>query len=275
MNALIKALDEIKYTIPFEVLRVVFRNTTDWRSAPTSLDSEILNKVIRPRVLLDCNLVGGQSIMVNLGDIPYQYNDAYSIVYRIPAERLLYRSLISVLSVGYLPFLPGHGGGYGNSIGAANAFAMNNFNDVSMAAQRVADSFSSMPSVSTAQAEIIADNTVLIRDTNRVTNAYQLRCIIGNEENLNNINPRSYISFTKLCQLAVKSYIYNNMIIKMDSAFLSGGQELGAFKNYVENLADSEEMYRTELTEVWQKVAFMNDQVNHTRFLKSMLSPGI
>lgn len=275
MNLVSKILDEIKYTIPYEVLRVVFQNSQNWRAAPTSMDHEILNKVIRSRVFVDANLVGGQAIMVVLADLPPQYNDGYSIVYQIPSERLLNRSLISVLSVGYLTTVHSLGSGGFNGFGASPTVGFNNSNDVLRAGQRVMDSHSSMPNVSTATAEIIADNTVLIKDTNRVTTAYMLRCIIGNDEAMNNINPRSYLSFTKLCALAVKSYIYNKMIVQIDSAFLSGGQDLGAFRTYIESLSDSEEMYRIELNEVWQKVAFMNDQVSHTRFLRSMISPGI
>ena len=65
------------------------------------------------------------------------------------------------------------------------------------------------------------------------------------------------------------------MIIKIDQAYLTGGQELGAFKNYVENLSDAEENYQTYLKEVMQKVFFMNDSSNYNRFIALQMNPSI
>jgi hypothetical protein len=275
MNAISKALTELRFRIPDEILRVVFTSTQDWRAASISIDEIILRKVIRPRVLVDANLVGGQTIIVDLSRINPEFYDNTSIIYHIPSEYLLGRSLISALSVGYLPVSPRSNHGYGGFAGVASPMGSVNASNITHAAMRVGDSFSAMPNVSTAQVEVIGDNTILIRDMNRVTSCYQLRCIVGNDPNMDNISPRSYHSFCKLCELAVKSYIYNTMIIKMDTSYLQGGQELGAFKSYVENLADSEEMYQTELRESWMKISFMNNSMDHASFIRSMVSPGI
>lgn len=271
MNILSKALDHIKMTIPVEVLRVAFQDDLqNWRQAPVGIDEMIMDKVIRPRVLIDANLVGGSQVLISLEGLVPKYGDYYSAVYEVPMERTSYRHIISVLSVNYLPFVAsGMRGAMGGMMPATNS------NDIAMAGSRLMDSHSSIPAVSTANCELIGANTVLIRDQFRMASTYILRCIIGNEENLNNISQRSYLSFATLCQLAVKSFIYNRMIIRMDQAYLAGGQELGAFKNYVESLSDMEEMYQTYLRETWSGTAFMNDQLSHDRFIKLQISPGI
>jgi hypothetical protein len=272
MNILIKALDTIKYSIPNEILRIAFKDDIiNMRQAPTSLDEQIMSKVIRPRILVDSNLVGGQMIIVSLQGVPPKYVDTYTIIFEIPLELIMYRNIISVLSIGYLPYVSSYNS-LGSGMGTVNP---NSMNDVMSAAQRVGDSVSNIPPISNATVELIGANTILVRDQLRVTNAYQLRCIVANEENLNNISPRSYQAFSKLCLLAVKSYIYNKLIIAIDMAYLTGGQELGQVKSYVEGLSDAEENYQTYLAEVMAKVFFMNDTQSYARFIRTQISPGL
>ena len=272
MNAIRKAIDEVKWRIPSQVLQIVFKDTVSgWRGAPISIDELMLSKVIRPRVLIDANLVGGMEIIIPLDGLIPEYIDNYSLVYKIPDDRVLGRSIISVLSIGYMPYSNGFnsmGTSYGN-------IAPTSINDTASAAQRLADSYSSIPPISNAVIDLIGHNTVVIRDQYRVSAAYQLRAIVGNEDNLNNINPRSYHAFAKLVELAIKSYIYKEMLISIDQAYLMGGQDLGAFKTYIETLSDSEDMYQTYLRETWQNVAYHNDVVGFDRHLKLMVASGL
>jgi hypothetical protein len=264
-----KALDEVKYRIPIQVLHEAFKpNYGSWRqTAPVSMDSEILSKVIKPRVIVDTNIVGGQIALIPLDGLTPEYIDRYSVLYHIPPERLNNRAIMSVLSVGLAPYGVGNSG-YAAVPGAGSS-------DLVGAAARVGNAMSSVPMMSNAVAELVERSTVVIRDTSQPNYYYVLRCVVGNEQNMENINPRSWHVFSKLCELAVKSYIYNTMLIKIDQAFLSGGQELGAFKSYVEGLSDSEEMYQTQLREVWQAVNFMNSSSDYSRFIRLQVSPGI
>lgn len=231
----------------------------------------MMAKVIKPRVLVDANLVGGSMAIISLEGLPAKYIDTYTVVFEVPPDRTNGREIVSVLSIGYLPQMNAFNT-MGNGNGTINP---NSMSDLMSVAQRVVDSHSNIPVISTASCDLIGFNTVLVRDQMRVTTAYQIRGMLANEVNLNNINPRSHLAFSKLCTLAVKSFIYNRMLIAMDQAFLSGGQELGAFRTYVESLADSEEMYQTYLREVWQKTAFMNDVPSYNRFIRLQISPGI
>lgn len=209
--------------------------------------------------------------IISLEGLPPKYIDTYTVIFEIPTDRTAGREIVSVLSIGYLPQMAAFNTA-GNGMGTVSP---NSMSDLMSASQRVMDSHSNVPTISNATCDLVGFNTLLVRDQMRVTAAYQIRCMLANESNLNNINPRSYLAFTKLCTLAVKSYIYNHLLISIDQAYLQGGQELGSFRSYVESLADSEEMYRTYLTEVWQKTAFMNDNPSFSRFIKSQLSPGI
>jgi hypothetical protein len=269
MSILTKAVDELKYRIPNEILNQTFKpNYGSWRqSSPISIDQEILNKVIKPRVIVDTNIVGGQIAIISLLGLAPEYIDTFSMVYHIPPDRLNNRMMVSVLSAGLSPYGAGNVGAAGMTGGCSN--------DLISAGNKVGASFATVPLTTNASVELIGRSSVLIRDSMHPNYYYTLRCVVANEENMGNINPRSWHVFSRLCELAVKSYIYTTMLIRIDQAFLSGGQELGSFKSYVEGLSDSEEMYQQYLKETWQAVNFMNSTADYSRFIRMQISPGI
>lgn len=272
MNIIQKIVSELHFRIPIEVLQIAFRDDIqNWRRAPISLNEQIMNKVVRSRFLIDADIVGGQTVIVSLEGLSPNFMDTYTLIYEIPEYMVNYRTIMSVLIIGYMPFSSAFNS-MGAGMGVVNPTSMS---DLMSATQRVADSHSNIPAVSNATVDLIGKNTILIRDQMRVTNAYQLRCVIGNEEHLNNIQPRSAHVFAKALELATKSYIYNRMIIRMDQAFLSGGQELGRIKEVIDSYSDAEEMYQTHLREVIMAVSFMQTAANHERFIKLQLNSAL
>lgn len=269
MNAIAKAVDEAKYRIPSRVLKEAFKDSKySWRPSNVSIDEQITNKVIRSRVLVDCNLVGGVEMIVSLEGLGYDTVDNYTIVYHIPKERTQNRSIMSVKSVGYAASTSAMG-----AMGSLGSLPFND-NDMMGMANAVVNSHSSAPTVSTANVTLVAENTIMVRDMARMMGNNYLRCIVADDENMNHIPPRAIPQFCKLVELAVKSYVYNQLIIEMGDAFLSGGQELGVFKSVVEGYADSEQMYQDYLVQ-WSGVAFLSDGVRATRHIKLLIGAGI
>ncbi len=263
MNPITKALDDIKFRIPRFILEQTFQPpASEWRNSLTSLDERITNAVIRPRVLIDCNLVGGTEAFIYIEGVEMELVNPYTAIYRIPKERTQGRTIISVSSV--YNFL----GGMLTSPGTISPFITN---DLTMAGNAMINAVSAPPAISTAYVQLIAENTVMVKENTRISAINYLRCTLADDENMNHLQLRSYPAFVKLVELAVKSYIYNTMIIRIDSAFLQGGQELGAFKSTVEGYADSEEMYQDYLKNQWSAVALMNDGEAIRRILKLMI----
>lgn len=271
MNPIVKAIQDLKFKIPMELLQVAFQRD-EWNHYYNniSLDEQIRIKVINPRVLFDCNMVGGQQVLISLEGLAPLSATQNMIVYRIPAERVGNRSIVSVLSISYTP----HDTMFG-TMGELTAFASPlSMNSVANVTQRISDSVSLAPVVSNAQVELIGHNTIAIHE-NRITSTYFLRCLVENEENLNNIKPRTFYNISKLVELAVKSYIYNKLIVRIDQAYLQGGQELGRIKEIVDSYSDSEELYQTYLKEVMSKVLLMNDHTSYSRLIRIGVSPGL
>lgn len=279
MNAVKMALNQLMFTIPKEVLEVAFKDENDswrtnsnaWKITSLSLDKKIRNQVIIPRVLIDCNLFGGQTAIISMEGLEPVFRDNYNVVYEIPKSRTQNRTIMSILEVGYTPYA----GAYSMGAVAYGMTTTGSVNPVLNAGQRVGDAMSGIPPVSVAYVELVAENTILLRDQYRITGAYYARCMLENEENLNNINPRSLPNFSKLVELAVKSYIYNKLLIKIDQGVIYAGYELGAMKSYIESLSDSEEMYQTFLREKWAPTAFCNDIHAYDRFIKVQINPAI
>lgn len=262
MGPIGKAIDEVKFRIPRRILEEVFLKRSErWRSAPTSLDEEILKAVVRPRVLVDCNLVGGTEAFIPLETAPVERANDYTSVYRIGKDLTQGRTIISALNITFSDPTRAAAYGYGTA-------ASGNYSIMQNVGQGVMDAHGAIPVTSTASVQLIAENTVMVRDTTLLPANIYLRCVLANDENMSHIQIKSYREFSKLVEHAVKAFIYNAYVIEMDMGQLVGGQNLGRFKEIVDGYADQEELYQTFLGERWQKVAFMNDTETYKRFLK-------
>lgn len=263
MMAITKALLEVRMNIPPQILQEVFAPKTTWhRPSSNTINENIMATVIRPRVAVDCDLVGGVEILVDLTGIPMEVTNDYTSVYRIPKGKTQGRSIISVSSITY---------GDLTRMSVLNAAPSQGQSAMLQAGDSLVNAMGSFPTLGSAQVQLIGENVVMVRDQITLPPRSFLRCTIGNDEALSHLQVRSLIAFSKLVVLAVKAYIYNELIITLDQAKLQGGQELGAFKTLVESYADANELYQTFLAEHWTKVAFMNDRESYSRFLKMVI----
>lgn len=269
MSAIQKALTDIKFVVPPQILFEAFKDSSASRfNIPTrSIDEVIKEKVLYPRVLVDCNLVGGSYSIIDLTNLSPMTPAFNQFVFQIPDNLTGGRKIMSALSVSYIP--------YTASFYANQYLGVGNGNNLTNAAERVFNSHASVAAISTARVELIGHNLILITDKNVISPTYAVRVILENDEHLSNIQPRSWLVFSELCALAIKSYIYNTLAIQMGSAYLQGGQELGIFKEIIDGYSNAEEDYKTKLREVWMGVAVMNDPSQYTKFLKLQISPAL
>lgn len=268
MSPITKAIDECKFRIPRQILNQVFTDRTyHWRDRPISIDEQITNAVIRQRVLVDCNLVGGKEVFIILDNLPIDKPDIYSSVFHIPKTYTQGRSIVSALSIGVTS------AAMLNTNYGLSGVKPCSVTPVLQQAMNVMDAMGSVPLVSSARVELIGENTILVRDNAPLSPGSTLRCILANDEHMNHLPLRAHLAFSKLVELAVKSYVYNEYVIVMDQGQLSGGQELGRFKDIVDSYADSEELYQGYLKTTWSKVSFMADRERYQRHF-SMITGG-
>lgn len=262
MNPIQKAIADIKFKIPMDVLMAAFAHREfGQRPNPTNIDTAIRYEVIEAKVRPDCDLVGGTQVEIPLASVPAEFLDPYSVVYRIPKNLTQNRTISRVLSV---------------SLGSSRYVGMQpgqtqNYSQMLNAAQAVVDAVSEIPVVSTAYIRLIAENTVLITDNVAIGAYAYLRCYLEHDTDFSQLRSTTYTKFSRLVELATKAYIYNKLAIPMGQAQLVGGQELGRFREIVDGYADAAELYETFLEETWRKVAIMDDTTSRERHLRMLV----
>ena len=271
MDLINKAIAEIKFRIPREILKLAYQDKQTFRAAPISLDEQIRRKTIMARVLVDTNIVGGDTIIVDLKGLEPKVIDKYNYIFEIPAARVNHRTILTALSVNYMAY----NSVANNYLPGTSASTPNYINDVTSAAHRAMDSRGNIPIVSNSECIMVGHNTVMVRNHLITAAVVQLRCVVTNDERLSNISIRNAHSFAKLCELAVKSFIYNELLVSLDRGYLERGQELGVIKSYIDGLSDAEEMYQTYLREEWGAVGTINDRLTYEDLLRIQISPSL
>ena len=261
MSPISKALDDIKFRIPRQILKKVF-DQRDWsnKKLSISMDEQILVKVIRPRVMVDADLVGGVEHRVDLADCEVTQTDDYTYVFRVPKNKTQNRSIMSVRNITF------------NDPTAISNFGTANLQNNSALlnlGQALIDQHGTIPNASAGRTQIIGDNVIMCSEIYIVpANAY-MRVILANDSQLSHLQLRSYPYFSKACVLAVKAFIYNEYVIEMDMGELRGGQQLGSFKSEIEKWADADELYLEYMEKDWKAVATMNDAETWDRMIRS------
>lgn len=260
MSVIQHALNDIRYKIPKRVLNLAFVPRVS-RLSQTYVDvpEQIMSLVIRPRVLVDLNVVGGQEVFIPLDQAHVENLDPVTSVFRIPKELTDGRSIISVKSINYIS---------PSSIAIYGSVAQCNRGSIMTGAKAMMDAMSDMPPVSTSEITLIGENVVMVKHATFIPPQSQLRCVIEYDSDMNQINPRSFKVFSHLVMLAVQAYIYQMLVIDMDEGYLQGGAELGSIMQFVNKYEGAEDAYTEYLTTKVQKVLFLNDDEKVNRMMR-------
>lgn len=271
MNPILYALNHLRHSIPQDILHLAFsprsavNPTVRWGNNNdfSSLDHQIRDKVIEGRVNLDCDLVGGTQVAIDLRGVSYEQYDMRSRVFRIPYERSGGRRIVSVQTLNYLNYngMPSYHHGTGDQLLQAS---MDMYYAVA-----------SMPIVSTANCQLIGDNVVLVQDNvQQFSDQLAMTCLVENDSEMSNLNPGAYMHYAKLVELATKAYIYIQLSIRIDEGVLHAGMNLGRIREFVDGYSDANEMYQEYFMSTWRRVSYTNDRVRMHSFVRSMMGRG-
>jgi hypothetical protein len=269
-SAFSKILMDVRSHINRRILDEAFKPQLAYKIGSTSIDDNIISKVIRPRVMVDLNIMGGVEVIVDLNDLTSEIINLTDLVFVIPKAKTQNRSIISPLSVSFLTSrMPGAwfgGTGY-TTTGILNT---RDNSAVTSAIAGIVSSFDKIPVTATADVELIGENTIIVKNIpGQLMNMY-LRCLVGNDDNLANVPLKALMLLGKIAVAAVKAHVYLVLQEKIAMGKLEYGQEFSYIKDVVDQYADANDTYN-DLLEKWKTVAFMMDTTSMSRYITGMV----
>lgn len=265
MNPITYALNDLDFHISREVLNVSFKELQPLISSNvTSIHEVITNEIIRRKVLVDCNIVGGEEVDIFLDKciVEHIYEQNETVI-RVPMSLTGNRSIIEPLSLVLNTYIAGNGmltGSTSNQLGLM---------------QKLTASQTGPDVIQTSKMQMIGKNTILVQSSTALFTNGILRVNIENSSNLDNMGSRFNLVFSRLVRQAIKMYIYNNIRVKVNQGYIYGGHELSIITDIMNEYSDQESMYYETLTKEWSKCQFLNSEKAMTSLIGMMLGSNM
>ena len=245
MNNLAYLLSCIRHEIPSEILNMAFLPQTQLGMITPSLDYVITNKVITNWVLRDCNVVSGIETIIDITNVKTEQVNM-GLILHVGLGPTGGRNISSVLSVGY---------GYNAMAGGQPG---------------IASALTEPLQTSDARCQLIGPNIVFVEGYTGIwlTN---IRCVLENDAEFNNISPRALPLLSDMCTLATKAYIYNSLTIQLSNAVVLRGIDMARYMEMVNSYSEAAKEYRDILQTRWVKVNIMADRVSWNRHIRRII----
>jgi hypothetical protein len=244
MNNVQYLLDKIKERVPIEILNLCFLPKPMYNVLPITIEDSIRKKIIIEKVLRDCNLFGGVETYVDISLCRTEMVDTGNLVY-VGFEPTGGRKIVSALSVGFAGIMTG-------SVAPTIASAVAN------------------PYVMTdVRIEIVGDNIIYL-DGYIGARYSVLKCILNRDDDFASIPQRAIPTLGDMAVYAAKSHIYITLKIKLSSAEIVQGVDIGVIKEMVDEYADAYDMYQ-ELLVKWRRISIMADKPTKMRLIRALV----
>lgn len=273
MSAVDAALRTIHYSIPPEILKRVFSTVFEPQNrgfylTESAIRAAIQTHVIDGRVRPDCDTMNVTQVDIPLAGIVPQIAPPRSAIFKIPKDATGGRIITSVSALIYSTNFNSVSN-LGYSLGG-NSW-LTGQTPMQAMARRSMESMAPIPESETPYVSIIGENVIAVEGYLPRVHSAWLRCHVGNDTHFSTLPQPYWLSFAELCLRACKAFIYNFYVIEMDEGVLSGGRELGAFKEIIQEYRDANELYTEYLNTTWRKQTFLADPKRKARNIRSML----
>jgi len=257
MDAISKALQEVYFGIPKEILQLAYNDNP--ANAVLSLDEVILSRIIRPKILVDCNLIGGVEVYVPMEQCQViDHSTSYALEYIINVPKTLTSNRSIITPIGIFS-------GYRSIPNTSTGSSLEN------AVMNQLLAIDPPAVISTARLELIGENKIFVVGATSNFMLGSLKVILENDNNLSNISPRSYLAFSNLVILGVKADIHNRLQVSLGQGYISNGHELGVVTDIINDYSSARDDYNEYLTNTWGKVAYHNDKERLHNHVAGML----
>lgn len=247
-NTMRMVLSNIHNSIPEEILNIAFNPTNN----AVSVDQTIITKVIKNRVLMECNLMAGvtKHILLTYAMIEPMHRTSQEnrtfvgnfSVYRVPEYDRDFRPIVSVSAVNYPNYTDGLPYVYSRPGLGANAYKLG---------RAVLESHTMTSGLVVPTGKVLPGGGDLIQLTPaQHTNVdWLVTCRLAYDENFTDLNHSAVFALMDLTLSATKAYIYNRMAIVIDQARIIHGAEQGVIRDIISKYDSEEEKYKELLSE--------------------------
>lgn len=263
IGALRTTLMYIMSIIPPQVLEATFKPY----KYNTSLDDRILSEVILARVRDDVSIRGGRVFKIILNQNWCKYTSSPSpyalgisgayTVFHIPPEARGNRDIVCALGVRF-PYTLG-------TSNSCNFYSNDSIkgNTVSGLACAALQAQTGANQLSVPQAIVKEGNIIQLDPPQYNFVPWEVITRLRYDDTFSSMDVSSIESFKKLCEYAVKSYIYTHLIFDVESNLVCRGQELGVIKDIVSSYSDSEDKYNDMLKEFGGAAIYEPDRLRN------------
>jgi hypothetical protein len=242
MNFIQYGLGRIFTEIDHGILNKAFKVHPRFNSGGLeTLEEVIRNQVIRQRILTDCDVSGGQQVLIALSSHGPTYLEN-GLMYRIPLSATGGRHIISAMAIER----QGHNA-TGGGVNPINAII-------------------GPTPTGTAEVELVGNNTVVANEWVPGSGDF-LRCVLGNDAELANFHQGAMHDFGTMCVMATEGIIYRKLHTLLGEHGRNGGQVNSKEEGVISGYSDSMDQYNDFIRNNWRKIAKMSDSMTQRRFL--------
>ena len=267
-NAMSHVMSYIYANIPSEILELAFNA----RDNMTTIDALIEMEVITGRVLMDTNLITGRRKNIPLRDdwkLTLENPNGWytglitdAAVYQIPPEAREHKAIIAVDRIVFSTQVTAQGMNYPTVQGleygnTATGLMREVLNSRTMAQQPIIP----VPHML---------NSSMIKITPNIwTESLVLQCRIAFDEKFTNMDVNLIKPLREMALHAVRAYIYNKLVVKIDVNEMVNGVAIGRVKEIIDAYSDANALYLEALTG-FQGNTFMATE-NLAEYLRYMI----
>lgn len=261
-NAIEMVMAEVNAEIPPQILHMALVTANRRFTVFSNIQQFILQKIIRERVLIECNLIGGKpkSIVLQQKFLEttikelegFAGGDGGFDVYRIPPEYRDGMPIAQVIGVQYP---------YGTSNSGVSGLDVNRggYNMIDQASE-VLNSYTLSSPRNHPTAELLSGDLIKIIPSMYSHCNWLLTCRIAYDDVFTNLHTSAFDTLSDMVVAATKAWIYTNLMIDIDRAAVECGQDIGTVRSIIEEYRDANQQYK-ELRPKWNAASLLEPSI--------------
>jgi hypothetical protein len=227
MDIIKKSINDVLFRIPKKILGLAFGTSTY-----TTMSTKIMDKVVRPRVMLDLNLLSSNTIFIPTSKFDVIASDSYGELWELQDGVIGEASIIAPLS-----------------ISTKQDLGPTWLND---------DDLSYIDTHT--RLSMVSDNLVFVYGMNSLLSEAHMECSITYNDTMNQLPAGANKEISSFITLAVKAFVHNELIIEINEGYIHNGAELNIVKDYIDKYESSEEEYEDAKRHIIGKLLFMSNE---------------